>query len=84
MISLPTHRLGLALRQMRQERGLTQAQVAALAGTTREKIVQLEQGRDSVALRTYVAAAEALGAEFALRPVQRPTLDEVRALLADD
>ncbi|MCX7562351.1 helix-turn-helix transcriptional regulator [Xanthomonadaceae bacterium XH05] len=77
-------RLGQALRQMRQQRGMTQAAVAALAGLPREKIVQIEQGRDSVALRAYVAAAEALGAELALRPVQRPTLDEVRALLADD
>ncbi|MCD9006766.1 helix-turn-helix domain-containing protein [Luteimonas sp. XNQY3] len=79
-----TLRLGQSLRRIRQQRGLTQAQVATLAGLTREKLVQIEQGRDSVALRAYVAAAEALGAELTIRPAQRPTLDEVRTLLADD
>lgn len=79
-----TLRLGQSLRRIRQQRGLTQAQVATLAGLTREKLVQIEQGRDSVALRAYVAAAEALGSELTIQPAQRPTLDEVRTLLADD
>jgi len=84
MEALLLSRLGESLRQLRTQRGLTQAQLADLAGLTRRMIVQIEQGRATVAVRAYVAAAEAMGAELTVVPVRRPTLDEVRKVLADD
>lgn len=83
MIELQATRLGNDLRRMRLARGLTQAQLAELAGMSREKVVRMEQGRDSIALRAYLILAHALGAELMLQPARRPTLDEVRELLGD-
>lgn len=77
-------RLGQALKELRQRRGLTQAQAATLARLPREKVVRLEQGRGSIALESYVALAHALGAEFTLVPVRRPTIEEVTEVLKDD
>ncbi len=77
-------RLSESLRHLRTQRGLTQAQLAQIAGMTRKMVVQIEQGRSTVAVGSYVALAEALGAELTVVPVRRPTLDEVRKMLADE
>ena len=84
-MSRPTlPRFGKTLRDARARRGLTQAQLAALAGLPRLKVIQAEQGSASVAIGAYAAVANALGMEFSLVPARRPTLDEVQALLADE
>ena len=75
---------GKTLRDARKQRGLTQAQLAALAGVPRLKVIQAEQGDASVSIGAYANLALALGMEFSLVPARRPTLDEIAALLADE
>lgn len=83
MDEIPLIRLGQSLRDARTRRGLTQAQAARLAGLGREKVVHIEQGRATIAISSYVALAGALGAELALVPMRRPTIEEVERMLAD-
>ena len=77
-------RIGQSLRDLRRHRGLTQQEAAGLARLSREKVVRLEQGRGTIAIDAYVALASALGAEFSLTPVRRPTMEEVSKVLGDD
>ena len=77
-------RLGIAFRELRRQRGLTQAEVADRVGLPRGKIIQAEKGDPSVSIRAYARLASALGAEFTVRPARRPTLDEIGELLAHD
>jgi transcriptional regulator with XRE-family HTH domain len=78
------HRLGKALRDARKRRGLTQAQLAALATVSRLKVIQVERGDASVSMGAYAEITAALGMEFTLVPARRPTLDEVAELLANE
>lgn len=75
-------RFGSAMRQLRRQRGLTQAALAMRAGVPRLKVIQMERGDSSVSIGSYAQIAGALGAEFTLLPARRPTLDEVRELMA--
>jgi transcriptional regulator with XRE-family HTH domain len=77
-------RVGAALRDARRNRGLTQADLARLAGVPRLKIIQAERGDASVSVGAYAAIAAALDMEFVPTPARRPTLDEVGALLGDE
>ena len=77
-------RLGSALRDLRQQRGLTQAALAARAGVPRLKVIQVEKGDSSVSIGAYAQIASALGAEFTVLPARRPTLDEVRELMSHE
>lgn len=77
-------RFGKLLRAARTRRGLTQAQLAALARVPRLKVIQVERGHASVSIGTYAKVAAALGLEFTPVPARRPTLDEVAELLAND
>ncbi|AKC86559.1 helix-turn-helix transcriptional regulator [Pseudoxanthomonas suwonensis] len=76
-------RFGKSLREARKRRGLTQAQLAALAGVPRLKVIQVERGEASVSIGAYAEVAAALGLEFTPVPARRPTLDEVAELLAN-
>ncbi|MBN8491252.1 MAG: helix-turn-helix domain-containing protein [Burkholderiales bacterium] len=76
-------RLGTSLRDARKRRGLTQAQLALLASVPRLKVIQIERGEASVSVGAYAQVAAALGLEFAPVPARRPTLEEVRELLAN-
>ena len=77
-------RLGTALRDLRQQRGLTQAALAVRAGVPRLKVIQVEKGDSSVSIGAYAQIASALGAEFTALPARRPTLDEVRELMSHE
>lgn len=77
-------RFGSSLRDARKRRGLTQAQLAALATVPRLKVIQIERGDASVSIGAYAEVAAALGLEFTPVPARRPTLDEVTELLAHD
>lgn len=79
-----TAHVSTEVRSMRRRRGLTQAELAARAGLPRAKIIQIEKGESGVSIGAYAAAAAALGAELALAPLRRPTLEEARELFADD
>ncbi|MCI1710050.1 MAG: hypothetical protein LKM39_06570 [Chiayiivirga sp.] len=58
--------------------------MAALATVPRLKVIQIERGDASVSIGAYAEVAAALGLEFTPVPARRPTLDEVREMLAND
>jgi transcriptional regulator with XRE-family HTH domain len=76
--------MGAKLKEMRQARGLRLVDVAERAGIPRLKVIHVEAGRPGVAVASYARVAAALGAQFQLVPAQRPTLEEVGALLGDE
>ena len=82
-ISVITQRLGDQIRAMRLHRGYTQAQLAKLAGVTRQKLIEIEQGSPSVSMHAYARVIAALGSEFKLVPVTLPTLEELEDLFDD-
>jgi len=57
-------RLALALAEVRRERNLTQAQLAALAGVTPSAISQAEAGSRGLSLDTLVTLSDRLGASL--------------------
>jgi transcriptional regulator with XRE-family HTH domain len=74
------HRLGLQIRDKRLSRGLTQAELAQIAGLTRQKVVAVEKGSGSVSVSAYARALGALDCELSVVPAAMPTLDEVQGL----
>lgn len=81
--SVITRRLGDQIRAMRLNRGYTQAQLAKVAGVTRQKLIEIEQGSPSVSMNAYARVIAALGSEFKLVPVTLPTLEELEDLFND-
>lgn len=79
-IPVITQRLGDQVRAMRLNRGYTQAELAKLAGVTRQKLIEIEQGSPSVSMNAYARVIAALGSEFKLVPVTMPTLEELEDL----
>jgi DNA-binding XRE family transcriptional regulator len=79
-ISVITQRLAAQLRTMRLNRGYKQADLAKLAGITRQKLIEIEKGSLSVSMNAYARVAAALGSEFKLVPVTLPTLEELEDL----
>lgn len=77
-------RLGQSLRLMRQQRGLRLVDVAERAGVPRLKVIHVEAGRPGVSMAAYARVAAALGGQLQVMPAQRPTLDEIGALLSDE
>jgi len=78
--SIITRRLSDQIRAMRLNRGYTQAQLAKVAGVTRQKLIEIEQGSPSVSMNAYARVIAALGSEFKLVPVTLPTLEELEDL----
>jgi transcriptional regulator with XRE-family HTH domain len=56
----PIKRMAMKLKKIRQERQLTQEQLAERAGVTREYIARLEAGRYDPSLSTIEKLAKAL------------------------
>ena len=54
---------GARLRELREESGMTQAQIAERAGLHPQGVVKLERGEREPAWATVVALAEALGVD---------------------
>ncbi len=73
-------RLGNQIREKRMNRGLTQAQLAELAGLTRYKIIAVEKGALSVGMIAYARMLAALDCELAVIPAAMPTLEELGGL----
>ncbi|KQW33415.1 MULTISPECIES: helix-turn-helix transcriptional regulator [Pseudomonas] len=78
--SLIIVRLGEQVRQRRLNRGLTQANLANLAGVTRQKVIAIEKGDLSVGMLAYARVLGALDCEFAMVPAAMPTLDEIQGV----
>ena len=70
-------RLGNQLREKRVNRGLTQAQLAELAGLTRHKVIAVEKGTLSVGMIAYARILGALDCELTVVPAVMPTLEEL-------
>lgn len=70
-------RLGIQLREKRINRGLTQAQLADLAGLTRYKVIAVEKGTLSVGMIAYARVLAALDCELSVVPATMPTLEEL-------
>ncbi|MBT2374055.1 helix-turn-helix domain-containing protein [Pseudomonas fluorescens] len=75
--SVLTQKIGSQVRSMRLNRGYKQAELARLAGVTRQKLIEIEQGSPSVSMSAYARVFAALGSEVKLVPASMPTLDEV-------
>lgn len=78
--NLLIYRLGIQIREKRLSRGLTQANLAQIAGLTRQKVVAVEKGTLSVGISAYARVLGALDCELAVIPAAMPTLDEVQDL----
>jgi HTH-type transcriptional regulator/antitoxin HipB len=74
------YRLGIQIREKRLSRGLTQADLAQIAGLTRQKVIAVEKGTLSVGMSAYARVLGALDCELAVVPAAMPTLDEVQDL----
>lgn len=75
--ALLVDRLGEQIREKRINRGLTQVQVAQLAGLTRQKVIAVEKGTLSVSMLAYAQVLGALDCEFEVVPARMPTLEEL-------
>jgi transcriptional regulator with XRE-family HTH domain len=78
--SLLIYRLGKQIRERRMNRGLTQANLAELAGLTRQKVIAVEKGTLSVSMSAYARVLGALDCEFTVIPAAMPTLEELGEL----
>lgn len=73
-------RLSNQIREKRLSLGLTQAELAQIAGLTRQKVVAVEKGTLSVGMSAYARVLGALDCELAVIPAVMPTLDEIQDL----
>lgn len=65
------YELGNRIRVLREEEGLSQAQLAARAGTSQAAIARLEAGGVEPRLSTLTRISRALGAELQVDVVRR-------------
>ena len=77
-ISIFLAELGKHYRVLRKNRGLTQIDVAVLAGISRLQVIAVEAGKESVSIVIHAKLSSALGHELGLIPRRRPTLDEMK------
>ncbi len=67
-------RLGRAVRQIRKEQGLTQAQVAEASGVSRLCVRDLETANRSVGSANIIRILKALEHELVIRPRHTPNM----------
>lgn len=56
--------LGAAIREARQARGMSQAELAAMIGTDQAAISRIENGGCGVGIASYIKIADALGVKL--------------------
>lgn len=61
--------LAALIRSRRKQRGLSQTQLAALGGVSRDWIIDLEKGRSTVEFGLVLRTIKALGLALSLDPV---------------
>jgi transcriptional regulator with XRE-family HTH domain len=61
--ALLQERVGVAVRRLREDRGLTQEQLANAAGLAARHVQKIEAGEVNVTLRTLVCLGTALGVD---------------------
>ncbi len=69
-----------AVESLRRRSGLTQAELAAVAGTSQPTIAAYESGRKSPTLRTLSRVARSVGFEVVVQFVEPMTREERRSL----
>ncbi|MFC3274930.1 helix-turn-helix domain-containing protein [Agromyces mediolanus] len=67
--------IGPVVRQRRRSRGITQSELAAQAGTTRQLISRIENGARDVNGRILLAVLDALELNVELKPARTVPLD---------
>jgi HTH-type transcriptional regulator/antitoxin HipB len=67
-IARSSHQVGRLIQRFRQQKGLTQTQLAQLAGQRQEMISKIETGQGGVKLTTLFDVIAALGLEMTLEP----------------
>jgi HTH-type transcriptional regulator / antitoxin HipB len=68
MVARIPQQIGLAIQQARRHANLTQAQLAAKAGTVQKQISAIETGHQGVRIDTICNVLAALGLEFKISP----------------
>ena len=63
------HGLSRSLREARIRRGLSQQQLAQMAGVPRLRVIDIERGSPGVAIGAYARVAQSLGLQAYRRPV---------------
>lgn len=77
--------LGLAVRQARQDRGQTQAELAAAAGVSRRWLSDLEAGKATAEFGLILRTLDALGLGLDALPVEpEPGELDLDALFGDE
>jgi DNA-binding XRE family transcriptional regulator len=71
---------GYANTPKRINRGLTQVQLAKLAGLTRQKVIAVEKGTLTVGMIAFARVLAALDSELSVIPAAMPTLEELEGL----
>ena len=69
------YELAAALRDMRRQQGLTQAELAALAGTSRRWVCDAENGKVPLGIKLMCQLIHHLGYQIELVPAPAPTVD---------
>ena len=67
--------VGFNIRRIREERGLSQEELAALAGLHRAYVGQIERGEKNIGLKNLEKIAKALGVDIRVL-VEIDTIDE--------
>lgn len=65
--------LGITIRQLRKEKGLTQAQVGSRVGLDQKKVSLIENGNENSRLDTLFRLLSALEVGFFIHPKLEPT-----------
>lgn len=77
-----SYKLGVMLRQLREQRGLTQAEVAERADISRQLLVKIEKGHPRAEIGRVLAVVRALGGRIAIEPItDSPPAIDLDALL---
>jgi len=74
------NQVGQLIRRFRQARGLTQTELAALAGQRQEMISKIETGHGGVKLDTLFDVLAALGLEISLGPRRQSSSADIEEL----
>lgn len=69
------YELGAALRDLRRQQGLTQAELAARAGTSRRWVCDTENGRVPLGIKLMFRLIHHLGYQIDLVPAPEPKID---------
>ena len=64
---LSTHELGVLVRTIRKEQGLTQLDVAGLAGLSNRFVIDLEKGKPTLQTQKVLDVLSLLGLEVSVR-----------------